>query len=88
MMPLNVQLSTGITKWRLASKNLDPAAEDVLEHDPITHQATEGVGKSGGLVFFKKQMPHPGKTITKQWRDDQVVPLLCHEGQHQTHEHK
>src|SRR5580698_3006593 len=41
----------------------NPADTDVLEHDPVAHQAIDRMAKRGRPIFLEKEMADPRKAV-------------------------
>ena len=49
------------------------AYPDITVHRPVAHEAVKRALKTGRLVFFKAEMPHPRKAITAEQAVQQVL---------------
>ncbi len=47
------------------------------EHDEIAAKTVKRVLKSSGLVFFKKEMPEPGESVSAKRNDHKPEPFSC-----------
>jgi hypothetical protein len=56
--------------------NLSSSQQYLTEHDPITQKTVPWMGKGGGTILFKKEMPYPSKRIPDEGQYQQKPPSL------------
>ena len=57
----------------------DPSDEDISEHREIPDQAVQRILESSRPVLLKKEMPHPGKSVSDERQQPQTQVAAGHQ---------
>ena len=58
------------------------------EHYKITPEAIKRINKSGGFIFFKKEMAKPGKSISAKRYNNEPKPFACDNPENDTNKNE
>src|SRR5688572_16020874 len=72
---------------RSARSELDPAGDDVAEHDPIADERIERIAERRGAVLLEEKVSDPGEAIAAGQRCQQPPGIALRHRHEQQHQH-